>query len=170
MSDTANESTGNFEPTITPVKGDDGYVPPDTTHYDEIAAKDPSPKAEPTPRINAADLRSVMGSTCDLVAGWCDWNRDLFAKELVGYCRGKWGEFNWVICHPAHSYLWMGARGVDWEHWHYELDIWGPGTVGYELYWAREGVFTLNGDGGFINWAYIGNVQQLNNKTLYFKP
>ncbi|KAJ3542454.1 hypothetical protein NMY22_g3504 [Coprinellus aureogranulatus] len=93
---------------------------------------------------------------------------DLFARELVGYAREQYPEFNWVICHTDHSYSWKGNRSVDWEHWHYELDVWGAGTIGYELYWAREGVFSLNGDGGYINWAYSGVGTALDSRTIYF--
>ncbi|KAJ3517421.1 hypothetical protein NMY22_g13969 [Coprinellus aureogranulatus] len=188
MSDTT-EQTGTYQPPVAPKAGDDGFAAPGTTHEDDIAVKNPTPAIPPAPKMNSGDLRTVMQSTCDTVAGWCDvsdcfiklgnelfvdisssrqYNRDLFAKELVAYGRKQWGEFNWVICHSPHSYMWMGSRSVDWEHWHYELDVYGAGTIGYELYWAREGVFTLNGDGGFINWAYVGNVDKLNDKTLYF--
>ncbi|KAJ3536799.1 hypothetical protein NMY22_g5876 [Coprinellus aureogranulatus] len=158
---TTTEETGNYQPPTVPAEGDDGFVAPGTTHEDEIAAKDPNYQSEPTPRANASDLRKVMASTCDTVAGWCDYNRDLFAKETVAYGRKQWPEYNWIICHPAHSYIWDGVQGQTWDHWHYELDVYGAGTIGYELYWTKGGFFSLNGDGGFINWAYNGNVIKL---------
>ncbi|KAF6751843.1 hypothetical protein DFP72DRAFT_906294 [Ephemerocybe angulata] len=162
------EVTGSYQPPVPPQDGDDGYSVIGKTDHSGIKDKDPNPG--PQPRMNANAINGEIQGVCDLVASWCDWNRDLFAKELVSYAAGKWTEFNWIICHSAHSYLWMGARGTDYEHWHYELDVWGAGTIGYELYWAKEGFFSLNGDGGFTNWAYTGNVEKLSDKALHFYP
>ncbi|KAJ3545575.1 hypothetical protein NMY22_g2376 [Coprinellus aureogranulatus] len=165
MADTTTTTqTGNFQPPVTSKEGDDGFVVPEVT----------STKAESRAisiASAAVDLRSQISGVLDSVARGANFDRGNFTKSAVQTCRNNWSEFNWIICHTAHSYVWMGARGTDWEHWHYELDTKGPGTTGYEVYWAREGVFSLNGDGGFINWAYIGHVQKLDGgSTLYFTP
>ncbi|KAF8070714.1 hypothetical protein FPV67DRAFT_1038537 [Lyophyllum atratum] len=65
-------------------------------------------------------------------------------------------EFNWVVCHTKHRTKWKGTKGVDWGHDHKEFDVKIGGTIGYEVYYAREGEFWNNGDGGYLNWAYSG--------------
>jgi hypothetical protein len=46
----------------------------------------------------------------------------------------------------------------NWIHMHYELPLGFAGkTQGYEIYVFDSGNFTLAGDGGWINWAFIGN-------------
>ncbi|KAJ3505030.1 hypothetical protein NLJ89_g7627 [Agrocybe chaxingu] len=129
---------------------------------------DPSPRQ---PRVNAVEIRSVIDGILKEIEQKVDFDRGGFTKSTVSTMRSRYSEFNWIICHTAHSHLWSGNRGVDWEHWHHELDVYGAGTIGYEIYWARSGVFSLNGDGGFENWAYTGNVQKLDGgRVLYFSP
>ncbi|KAF9022760.1 hypothetical protein BDZ89DRAFT_1137158 [Hymenopellis radicata] len=66
--------------------------------------------------------------------------------------------FNYVIVHTAHMVAFDGVEGVDWGHRHQELDIQIGGTIGFEIYTFRSGTFTLMGDGGFTNFAFIGIV------------
>ncbi|CAA7270495.1 unnamed protein product [Cyclocybe aegerita] len=115
----------------------------------------------PEPRINAVKICSIIDSILKKIEQDVDWDRGGFTKNTVSTMRSRYQEFNWIICHSDHSHLWNGSRGVDWEHWHHKLDMYGAGTIGYEIYWARSRVFSLNGDSGFENWAYIGNIQKL---------
>ncbi|RDB15075.1 hypothetical protein Hypma_005461 [Hypsizygus marmoreus] len=84
--------------------------------------------------------------------------RGRFTQELVSRMNQKDSSFNYVVCHSKHTYSFAGTRGTDWGHSHQEFDIKVGGTRGYEIYWFRSGKFTLQGDGGFLNWAYNGNV------------
>ncbi|RDB15046.1 hypothetical protein Hypma_005457 [Hypsizygus marmoreus] len=96
--------------------------------------------------------------------------RGRFTQELVYRLNQADWSFNYVVCHSKHTYSFAGRRGVDWGHYHEEFDIKVGGTRGYEIYWFRSGKFTLQGDGGYLNWAYVGNVvwRSGNGKDLVF--
>ncbi|KAF8152611.1 hypothetical protein B0H34DRAFT_861806 [Crassisporium funariophilum] len=96
--------------------------------------------------------------------------REKFTKGIVTAGRRDHPEFNWVCCHTSHTIHWDGTRGVDWGHYHEEYDIKLGGTIGYEIYWARAGTFARHGDGGYLNWAYSGNVtaKSADGKILIF--
>lgn len=59
--------------------------------------------------------------------------------------------WNYVICHTDHSAKFNGEQGKDWDHLHKEYDISIGGTVGYEIYFGKDGSFELDGDGGYLN-------------------
>ncbi|KAF9497843.1 hypothetical protein BDN71DRAFT_535967 [Pleurotus eryngii] len=84
--------------------------------------------------------------------------RGKFTSSLVSEMRKKYPKFNWVVCHTKHETKFNGKKGKDWDHRHQEFDIKLGGTVGYEIYNLGSGEFIRKGDGGFLNWAYIGNV------------
>ncbi|KAJ3508158.1 hypothetical protein NLJ89_g5907 [Agrocybe chaxingu] len=148
------------EPAIAILPPGDGEVNP--TNIDTTSG---------TLKINAVEIRNVIDGILRQVESSVDWDRGGFTKTGVATLFSRYPEFNWIMCHTSHSYIWGGSRGVDWEHWHHELDVYGAGTIGYEIYWARYGTFSLNGDGGFQNWAYIGNVQKINGgRILVFSP
>jgi hypothetical protein len=78
--------------------------------------------------------------------------RAAFTRQTVEDARQQFPDYNVVIIHPAHTV--SGER----VHQHVELGM-AVGTCGYEVYLSRaQDSFTLtnNGDGGFINWAFIG--------------
>ncbi|KAF7436587.1 hypothetical protein PC9H_003420 [Pleurotus ostreatus] len=85
--------------------------------------------------------------------------REAFTKEVVSEMRARFPQFNWIIVHVKHTTKFDGTRGVDWGHKHHELDIQIGGTIGYEIYNFKSGEFTRHGDGGFINWAFQGNLK-----------
>jgi hypothetical protein len=81
---------------------------------------------------------------------------------------------NFVICHTKHT------PPSGWQHAHQEVDIRIGGTIGYEvsfvqvsecpksligvdrqIYAGQGGVFKRQGDGGYINWAWIGRVNSV---------
>ncbi|KAF9456297.1 hypothetical protein BDZ94DRAFT_1327079 [Collybia nuda] len=97
-------------------------------------------------------------------------NRETFTTGVVAEGRRRWPEYNFVVCHVEHASQWDGIRGQDWDHRHEEVDIVVGGTIGYEIYYARSGIFQRVGDGGYINWAFAGNVQEksFDGKTLRF--
>ncbi|KAJ8483347.1 hypothetical protein ONZ45_g14626 [Pleurotus djamor] len=85
--------------------------------------------------------------------------RSQFTQDLVSKMRHEYPSFNWVICHTKHTYKFDGRRGVDWDHKHQEFELGSLfGTTGYEIYNFKGGEFTRQGDGGYLNWAYYGNV------------
>ncbi|KAJ3511734.1 hypothetical protein NMY22_g15557 [Coprinellus aureogranulatus] len=89
--------------------------------------------------------------------------RSEFTQKVVSEGHKKWPEYNWVICHTDHSTHFDGEQGKDWDHFHREYDIKIGGTIGYEVYWFRSGTFERHGDGGYLNWAYYGNVKSTSN-------
>ncbi|KAF9004322.1 hypothetical protein BDQ17DRAFT_1408824 [Cyathus striatus] len=84
--------------------------------------------------------------------------RSRFTVDLVGRIRGKYPGFNVAVCHTKHETKFDGVRGKDWGHLHEEFDVKIGGTVGYEIYWFKKGTFIRKGDGGYLNWAYAGNI------------
>jgi len=85
--------------------------------------------------------------------------RSGFTQDLVGRMYKKNPKFTYFICHTEHTTAFTGKQGVDWGHSHQEFNVHFGKTVGYEIYWAKSGKFTRKGDGGYLNWAYIGNVK-----------
>lgn len=78
--------------------------------------------------------------------------REKFTQDFVDKARIDFPDYNVVIIHPPHS------RDGTWIHQHYELPM-TVGTCGYEVYFSKIGdqfSLTNNGDGGYINWAFIG--------------
>ncbi|CAA7270501.1 unnamed protein product [Cyclocybe aegerita] len=124
----------------------DGEVDPKTVDISERGKAD-----------LAEDILQIIKNILDGILA-DDANRGKFTKAMVSTMYSKYPDFNWVCCHTAHSYNWDGTKGVEWAHFHEEFDLQIGGTIGYEIYWARSGMFALHGDGGFENWAYIGNV------------
>ncbi|KAL0948797.1 hypothetical protein HGRIS_008927 [Hohenbuehelia grisea] len=86
--------------------------------------------------------------------------RSGFTQQLVAQMHQKHPDYNWIICHTKHTTKFDGKRGTDWDHRHQEFDVKIGGTVGYEIYNLKSGEFTRQGDGGFLNWAYIGNIKK----------
>jgi hypothetical protein len=53
---------------------------------------------------------------------------------------------------------------------HQECDIGLGFTKGYDIYVLDYGTFQLNGDGGFINWAFGGNYDFQDEDYVTFYP
>jgi hypothetical protein len=84
-----------------------------------------------------------------------DQRRSAFTQSTVAEGKRQFPQFNWVICHPRHSTDFFGVQGEDWGHSHEELPV-TFGTIGYDIFWCKAGTFANHGDGGFINWAFLG--------------
>ncbi|KAF4612171.1 hypothetical protein D9613_003998 [Agrocybe pediades] len=91
--------------------------------------------------------------------------RGQWTSHMVEDLHKKYPHFNFVVCHTAHNYNFKGQKGKDWGHSHQEIPVSFGKTVGYEIYWFKEGVFRRTGDGGYLNWAYYGNVKSATNKN-----
>ncbi|KAG6902767.1 hypothetical protein C0995_011915 [Termitomyces sp. Mi166 len=99
--------------------------------------------------------------------------RGEFTKFVVDEGRKSHPEFNWIACHTKHRTKFTGVKGKDWGHDHHEFDIKVGGTIGYEIYFAREGEFWNEGDGGYLNWAYSGfftHDGKRNNHVVFKRP
>ncbi|RDB16398.1 hypothetical protein Hypma_002718 [Hypsizygus marmoreus] len=98
--------------------------------------------------------------------------RSQYTQDVVSRLNAQDPKLNYVICHVKHSTAFDGEKGKDWGHSHQEFDIKLGGTIGYEIYWAKSGTFTILGDGGYINWAYFGNVKtkSADGKVIVFGP
>ncbi|TFL04377.1 hypothetical protein BDV98DRAFT_314973 [Pterulicium gracile] len=75
--------------------------------------------------------------------------RGEYVNEHVTAMRADHPEFNVIMAHTGHE----GRFEEPCYHAHVEFDrpFPIPGTIGYEIYLARRGNFTLTGDGGFQN-------------------
>jgi len=95
-----------------------------------------------------------------------------YTQDLVGKMNAKNPKMNYIVCHTKHKTAFDGTKGKDWGHSHEEFKNQMGGTIGYEIYWAKSGKFTREGDGGFLNWAYIGNVKSKSGdgKEIVFGP
>jgi len=86
--------------------------------------------------------------------------RSGFTQDTVSKLHAQHPKMNFVICHVRHHYKFPGVKGKDWYHDHRELKVKFPvgSTIGYEIYGFVEGEFFREGDGGFLNWAYMGKI------------
>ncbi|KAJ3517420.1 hypothetical protein NMY22_g13968 [Coprinellus aureogranulatus] len=100
-----------------------------------------------------------------------DAGRGEFTKAVVSTCRQVYPEYNWICVHTAHTKAFDGKEGEDWGRGHGDFDLYIGGVVGYEIYYCRSGIFALHGDGGFQNWAWLGNTssQSSDGRILMFR-
>ncbi|KAF8194663.1 hypothetical protein BJ912DRAFT_959040 [Pholiota molesta] len=91
---------------------------------------------------------------------WSDHQRrSEFTQVSVRDLRRNDPTFNYVICYTRHQVRFDGRPDVDFTLKMVSLPIWwGFGSITYHLYAFRSGTFQLLGDGGYLNWAYSGNV------------
>ncbi|RXW23565.1 hypothetical protein EST38_g2319 [Candolleomyces aberdarensis] len=98
-----------------------------------------------------------------------DAERGEFVLKTVAQTREDYPEFNVIIAHSDHT----PSFEEPCYHRHVEFDRPFPhGTYGYEIYLARRGDFLLEGDGGYINWAWSGVItaDPDNEKDLTVNP
>jgi len=96
--------------------------------------------------------------------------RSQWTHDMIGKWREKYPKWNFVFCHTKHKF--EPKRGTPSGHLHQELKVSFGKTIGYEIYWFKEGTFRRIGDGGWLNWAYSGNVKRTSDggKFLEFGP
>ncbi|KAJ2922102.1 hypothetical protein H1R20_g14983, partial [Candolleomyces eurysporus] len=83
--------------------------------------------------------------------------REDYTRDFVENAAQQYPGWNWVICHVEHSFQFDGVEGTDWGRDHADFPVF-LGTIRYDIYWFKSGTFVKTGDGGWINWAYIGNI------------
>ncbi|KAM6493465.1 hypothetical protein JOM56_011599 [Amanita muscaria] len=92
---------------------------------------------------------------------------EVFTKNLVEGLYNNNGNYNYVVCFPKYTIAADGKEGVTWAQ------QWLP-LPRFHLIIITSGTFTLNGKGGYKNWAWKGSVQRgqdLHSRTVKFvKP
>ncbi|TEB23175.1 hypothetical protein FA13DRAFT_1740316 [Coprinellus micaceus] len=93
--------------------------------------------------------------------------RSQFTSDFIKDAMAKYRGWNWVICHTKHKTDFKGEN----HHRHEEFKVSFGKTIGYEIYWFKAGTFERQGDGGYLNWAYGGNIvsKSKDGKKITFK-
>ena len=73
---------------------------------------------------------------------------------------------NVIIYHDQDSTV--NFEGGDHDHFEFDIGVLGF-TKGYETYVFDSGTFTLAGDGGTMNWLFMGNYMK-DGDTVVFSP
>ncbi|KAE9398363.1 hypothetical protein BT96DRAFT_36447 [Gymnopus androsaceus JB14] len=79
-----------------------------------------------------------------------------FTQETVAQFYKLHKEWNVVITDVKHDFYGQGVQGKDWATQNTSTHT-VLGRYKYQIYSARAGIFITEGDGGYENWAYIGN-------------
>ncbi|KAJ2922110.1 hypothetical protein H1R20_g14992, partial [Candolleomyces eurysporus] len=118
------------------------------------------------PRAVAAVARAVVQGVIrvvQLIKGKIEKDksrRGNYTHDFIGKSMAQFPKWNWVICHTKHSTKFDGKSGTDYFHRHEEFPVSFGKTIGYEIYWFKSGTFTRQGDGGYLNWSYGGNIKK----------
>ena len=86
--------------------------------------------------------------------------REAFTQKTAQDFAAKFPGYNVMVVHTKHT--WYKGDGQFRHHQHVEFP-WGMGSYGYEIYLCKKGTtqyFRNLGDGGYINWCFIGNFQR----------
>jgi hypothetical protein len=111
-------------------------------------------------RANAGFATGILGASVGVIN--LIWNaqrndndkRSAFTQRMIAELSQNFPDENFVITHHRSS----TAEGPCVTHQHVELPM-IVGTCGYEIFASPKGQpfrFELNGDGGYINWAFGG--------------
>ncbi|KAF6756760.1 hypothetical protein DFP72DRAFT_1044866 [Ephemerocybe angulata] len=86
-------------------------------------------------------------------------HRGKYTIDMVNRLRKEDPSSNYVICDTKYSFDPKGGKeNKDWFHHVAKFkDSFGK-KVRYDILKFHKGKFTRKGDGGWLNWAYIGNV------------
>ncbi|KAF5378561.1 hypothetical protein D9615_007098 [Tricholomella constricta] len=98
-----------------------------------------------------ASLVTDLQVGCTVGANQAGGDRGAFTQNTVGYLWSQDWSHNYMIIDTAYHWTLFGTRGVDWESAHCTFS-----GIGYDVFAIRNGDFWNDGDGGFINWAFIG--------------
>ncbi len=93
-------------------------------------------------------------------------NESAFTQSTAAQLRKNYPDKNVMVVHGNHD-----ASGlVNSVHNHVELPVQVPNTKGYETYVFDYGDFNMMGDGGFINWCFMGNFDRTGAGRVSFHP
>jgi hypothetical protein len=119
--------------------------------------------AEIVPVVGAlVALGAVAGTLAASFIGDDNRKREAYTQHFVQQASQQFPNCNVVVCHPQHK-----VNGPHYIHQHFELGM-TVGTCGYDAYISPMGqpfVFANQGDGGYLNWAYLGRFNR-NGNTL----
>jgi len=150
----------------------------------DVITREPIPAADVSDGTAELDERNVIGAVVQVgkmiaevvskikeaIAADKE-NRSKWTFKLVEDMYNKDHSFNYIVCHTKHRTNFWGVQGKDWYHRHEELPM-GlfKKTTGFEIYGCKNGTFTREGDGGYLNWAYKGLVKETKDggKTVIF--
>ncbi|KAF5320155.1 hypothetical protein D9611_010358 [Ephemerocybe angulata] len=87
-------------------------------------------------------------------------HRKKFTIDIIDAAKKAFPKRNWVMCHTKHKTEFEGKENVDWTHTIKKFkDSFGKSLV-YHVYSFKRGKFRNKGDGGWLNWAWKGNMKQ----------
>ncbi|WPG97941.1 Hypothetical protein R9X50_00072400 [Acrodontium crateriforme] len=87
-----------------------------------------------------------------------------FTQQVCEQVRQQLPTMNVMVVHGQFT-----SNFVNATHQHVELPLTAPRTMGYEIFAFTSGTFTLQGDGGFINWCFDGNFNRDGNNVTFFE-
>ncbi|MBW4608159.1 MAG: hypothetical protein KME22_13285 [Hassallia sp. WJT32-NPBG1] len=105
--------------------------------------------------LGIAGLAFGIASFVKTLQGNDNDKRAAFTQRTIAELSQKYPGYNFVITHHKGS----KAEGPGVRHDHVELPM-AVGSCGYEIFGSPKGQpfkFVLNGDGGYINWAFSGD-------------
>lgn len=88
---------------------------------------------------------------------------EAFTQAVCAKVREQLPTMNVMVVHGSFT-----SNFVNATHQHVELPLTAPRTMGYEIYAFTSGTFTLQTDGGFINWCFGGNFNRDGNNVTFF--
>jgi len=91
--------------------------------------------------------------------------REAFTKNTAAETRRARPDKNVMVVFNAHD-----QNFTECEHTIVTCALTPPRTMNYHLYVFKDGTFTHNGDGGFINWAFEGFFKREGNKVTFTAP
>jgi hypothetical protein len=115
---------------------------------------------------------SFVGLLIGLIAAIClDGEQNIMSKwtkSSIVELHKQFPDKNVFIAHTKYEY--RNLQG--WDKAHYELDTKCFGrTKGYDIFVFDSGEFELKGDGGWANWAFVGNRDWTpGSSKVVFKP
>jgi hypothetical protein len=101
-------------------------------------------------RIVLSTSLSVVRLILDIDAHEHD-AEEAFTQQTIAALRQEYPDYNALMCHSAFRQNFTNSF-----HYHYEFPLTAPRSQGYEVFLFKAGEFWLDGDGGFVNWAYDG--------------
>ncbi|KAG0631556.1 hypothetical protein M758_1G262000 [Ceratodon purpureus] len=113
--------------------------------------------------MNAA-LKKQCQDFCKKVklsASSTDAERGQVNQNAVDMLADAYPHHNVMLVHPLHK------KQFDGDYTQIELQV-DPRFGSFQVYVFKSGKFTLQGDGGYINWCFKGNYTR-NDKNVTFK-
>jgi len=90
-----------------------------------------------------------------------------FTQNMITQLGASYPTWNAIVVTSDEDYEFSFNNYV---YAHQECDIGLGFTKGYDIYVLDYGTFQLNGDGGFINWAFGGNYDFQDEDYVTFYP